>query len=1190
MKYSALSKNLKGFRAALFVLSLLWWMPNLLADLSVTGVKINKPSGTGVEWSSRVSRPTVEITIKSDDSKVGLNGISVVFRGPQDQSVYFYGDSSDLLPASDTAVVSRSYASAKYLLKPSWLDGDDSFESMTGNWTLEYVYFSWGEWDSEEYPFQEKEMGIDTLEESGVPKESLSIRMNNWISEQPRHVAVQATKSFSLAVAPSSLAPAGASIKWYKNGALIAGGTQRTYTKPAATEAADAGVYYATITSGNNVVRSDAAVVSVRSLNNNTARAALNQQSWAAAKTAIAKDASAKSAESSFIAAMAEICDALGGSATQAALKKAGFTGNLKFPNIIPTLPAAIPAGTSTALLNDLLSKTVVPGLLKAEAALASITNQSFATTIGFGDVNLWTQDALSDAMVFDYGDVQAVRVMVNGLVFLLKTWETLDTNLQADVVETMYRGGKLSVQSILDLSKTLLQNSATAAAAKTAAFSALSTAAAQYQAFSTFAFGGKRIADDGSHFVEAAVRFDGLSRQDNVFYVEWARLIKESLTSGVRAFPLEIAADGSVVRKDINFKALQTRGVALRPLIPSFVKNKVTGKSISDVTLGGTLPWVTGADGKTIIDGLAEQEDQLTALLGTREDQSPPLLIFTDVPVNGKEVLLNPEDQSLRLSGTVSDESEVSRVVMERTFGGVTETLEATLEELQTVYDPVTGKQTRTWRWTFDLDFEGSGDCLINLYGMDRYKQKSTPKSLQFTVSRSVNVWVDVPLVGGKVGGTLVISPAIPEDGRVKSGTKLKITATANPGYLFRLLEVVVDGSPESDISRPSVELVVSAETYISAQFIKDPFPALAGNWSGLLGNGRISLTLQKSGAFSLKVVLGRNAFSASGKIDASGFVRIPIPVSMAAYNLGYDSASVDVYINSNGMIFAGGELLRKQQALSAFPGLASRYSAVTSAERYEGGSEYGYLTLSIGKAGTVLLAGRQPYTGSVIGVGDTAKSSGPQAFTYSFSGVLTDDGNGRETPLPKISVFAIGAPTSFALEGSLGFGNRIGDTGEWDRSYDRLRADYLGIYPIGVDSTDDSWSDRARAVGVQIMQSHSFTGISSSLMAPFSEYGQALQVIAKYWDERNQNWEERELGALSFSGGRIVFTKTVSSAQMSVTNSTGAFSGSVSLNLTGVNKVYRFTGALVQSWGDSGIGGVGVCADGTQIIVRRQ
>lgn len=1222
MKYSVLSKNLKGFRAALFVLSLLWWMPNVLADLSVTGMKINKPSGTGVEWSSRVSRPTVEITLKSDDSKVGLDWISATFRGPGDQSLSFYGDPADLLPASDTAVVSRNYASAKYLLKPSWIEGDDSFASMTGDWTLEQVEFGWGEWDSAESPYQDKSMDMGTLVANGVPAASLSFRMNNWISEQPRHVAVQATKGFSLAVATSSFVPAGASIKWYKNGVVIAGETQRTYTKAAATEAADAGVYYATITKGNSVVRSDSAVVSVRSVNDSAARAALNQQSWAAAKTAIAKDASAKSAESSFIAAMAEICDALGGSATQAAMKTAGLTGGLKFPNIIPTLPTAIPAGTSTALLNDLLSKTVVPGLLKAETALASITAESFVTTIGFGDINLWMQDPLAEAMVFDYGDVQAVRVMVNGLIFLLKTWETLDTNLRADVVETMYRGGKLSVQSILDLSKTLLQNSATAATAKPAAFSALSTAAAQYQAFSAFAFGGKRIADDGSHFVEAAVRFDGLSRQDNVFYVEWARLIKESLASGVRAFPLEIAEDGSVVRKDINFKALQTRGVALRPLIPSFVKNKVTGKSISDVTLGGTLPWVTKADGNTIIAGIAEKEDQLTSLLGTRDDQSAPLLIFTDVPVNGKEVLLNPEDQFLRLSGTVSDESEVSRVVMERTFGGVTETLEATLEELPSVYDPLTGKQTRTWRWTFDLDFAGSGDCSLNLYGFDRYKQKSVPKSLQFTVSRSVNVWVDVPLVGGKVGGTLVISPTIPADGRVKSGTKLKITATANPGYLFRLLEVVVDGSPESDISKASVDLVVSAETYISAQFIKDPFPALEGNWSGLLrdyseegydnygvsARGRITLTLQKTGAFSLKLVSGRNAFSASGKIDASGLVRIPVPESMVPYDGSLDDARpqerryLNVFVDSRGTLswswdsqaslvgqsepdFNVAYSLQKQQALSSFPGLASRYSAVTSS----GGEEaYGYMMLSIGKAGTVLLTGRQV-------IGEVQNVIGAQAFTYSFSGVLTRSLAETSEPGPEIAVFAIGAPTSYALRGTMRFMN---DGDSESPSYNSLESmEGLRISQITTGPLDPKALRRSEEGGygelesyeLNVSQCHSFAGISSSLLAPFSEDGQALQVIAKYWNEGNQNWEERELGALSFSGGRIVFAKTVSSAQMSVTSSTGAFSGSVSLNLTGVNKVYRFTGALVQSL-DSGLGGVGVCADGTQIIVRRQ
>lgn len=1209
MKHSALFKNLKGFRTVLIVLSLLWWMPSLHAKLSVTGLKINKLSGTGVESTSRVSRPTLEVTVKSDDSTVGLSSISVTFTGPRGQYLSFYGDTGDLLPASDTAVSPRNYASSsgvKYLLRSSWLDGDDSFESMTGDWMLESMYLGWGQWDSEQNPYDYKKLSRETVLASLLPPATdSSFRMNNWISEQPRHVAVVARKGFTLSVETSSFVPQGAAIKWYKNGAALAGGTQRTFSKASAAEAADAGVYYATITSGTYVVRSDAAVVSVRSTNNSSARSLLNQQSWAAAKAAIAKDASAKSAESYFIAAMAEIGDALGGSATLAALKKAGLTGDLKFPNVIPTLPSAVPSGITTSLLNDLLSKTVVPGLLKADAALASITSASFVTTIGSGDVNLWMKDALEDSMVFDYGDVQAVRTILNGLVFLLKTWETLDTNLRADVIETMYRGGKLSVQSILDLSNTLLQNSGTAAAAKTAAFSALSTAATQYQVFSTFAFGGKRIADDGSHFAEAAVRFDGLSRNDNVFYWEWARLIKESLSGAVsdggREFPIKIAEGGSVVRKPINFKALQVRGMALRPLIPAFEKNRVTGTSISDVTLGGTLPWVTDEAGDSIIATLAEKEEQLTALLGTRDDQSPPeLMTSIDFPEAGKELLLNSGDQSIRLSGTVSDESEVTRVVLERTFGGVTETLEANLEEMEPVYDPDTGKPTRTWAWTFDLDFADSGDCSLKLYAFDQYEQKSISIARQFPVSFSVNVWVDVPLVGGNVGGTLVINPAIPEDGRVKSGTKLKITAAAKPGYLFRHLEVVVDGSPESDITRPSVELVVSAETYISAQFIKDPFPALQGNWSGLLGDtGRISLTLQKSGAFSVKLVSGRNAFSASGKLDASGLVRIPVPDSMAPYDplqgKRMPITFLDVFIDAYGTLSAcwesydGLARLRKQQALSAFPGLASRYSAVTVA----GNDAYlnGYLTLSIGKAGTVLMTGRQAF-------GAPDAGAGTKAFTYSFSGVLTaaEDGSGSvDTPLavpnvPEIAVFAIGAPTSFALRGVVRIPNEGIPT---DPSYGRLESmEGLRISQITTGALDPKapgMNNQLEDYALEISESHTFAGISASFMAPFSEDVQSLQVVAKYWNEGTRDWDQMELGALSFSGSRVAFTKTDSSAQMSVTSSTGAFSGSFFRNLTGGNKVYRFAGALLQSWHGERVG-VGVCADGTQIIVQIQ
>jgi len=231
---------------------------------------------------------------------------------------------------------------------------------------------------------------------------------------------------------------------------------------------------------------------------------------------------------------------------------------------------------------------------------------------------------------------------------------------------------------------------------------------------------------------------------------------------------------------------------------------------------------------------------------------------------------------------------------------------------------------------------------------------------------------------------------------------------------------------------------------------------------------------------------------------------------------------------------------------------------------------------------------------------IGDSQNDYGNQAFTYSFSGVLTAVDRYMDAPndgfiTPEIAVFAIGSPTSYALRGTMRFMNDGGsDSPSYNslESMEGLRISQITTGPLdpkALRRSEDGGYGELESYDLNVGESHAFSGISSSLSAPFSEDGQALQVIAKYWNEQDQNWAERQLGTLSFSGGRIVFAKTVSSSQMAVTSSTGAFSGSVSLNLTGVSKVYRFTGALVQSV-DSALGGVGVCTDGTQIIVRRQ
>jgi hypothetical protein len=1202
------------------------------ANLTLAGFKIHLPSGDSAEIGSRRPLPSLEVTINSDDAATGPEWISAYFSGPGGE-IYFFGRSEDFQPSTAaTAVSSRNYRSAKYLLNRSWDYIYNESEILTGEWRLNTLDIGWGSWEDGTEGFQS--YTEDDLRGKGWP---VAFQMTGWISEHPVHTVVTPAGRLNLSVTLSGEASGSTTFQWYKNGTAIPGATQRTYQKSSVTEANDAGVYYVVLTNGTRKVQSDAAIVSVRTANNVTARTALNEQRWAAAKTAIGKDASAKSPDSTFVAAMAEICDALGGAATQAVLAKAGMTGSLAFPNLLPALPALFPANTSTTLVNDWMSKTLAPALLKAEAALATLTNPAFVTTVGAGDIGAWNYAAwMLDTTVFDFADVQALRILLNGAIGACKVWESLDTTLRVDLVQSMYNEGKLSVESVLKLSTKLLQNSAVTKA-KTDAFAAIQKAVSLYPTFGTFAFGTatatpKRIADDGSHFVEAQVRFDGISRQDHVFFQEWARLIGESIASGLKPFPVELNDQNQVVYRNINLKALQTRGFAVRAMIPSFSKNGVTGTAIGDYTFGGTLPWVTRTESDHAIDWLAMNEPKITAFLGTREDQSPPLLILTDVPVNGKEVLLSSDDTQVVLSGTVQDESEVTTVLMDRTFGGVTETLSGNLEELETVYDPGTGKSIRTWRWSFVLDFPVSGECSLALYGVDEYKQKSVPTPLKFTVSRSVHVLVDIPLVYGQQGGTVTVTPPIPANGLVKTGTKLKITASPKPGFLFRLLEVVVQGTPEDDISRPSVELAITADTVISAQFIADPFPALAGNWNGFLAVGggfglldwnnqlgRVSLTMTKTGNFSLKLVSGRNAFSATGKMDASGVARVTVPENFAPYDGARDILSdrSDSYGGRRG--FAGrrqisfsvdqwgglsyawddatasnwpnektgwGSSLQKQTSLESFPGLGTQYNLTETS---------GFCRITISKSGMATVVGRK----ALAAIDGNIPPNSAGSVGFSCNGPLVTARSEAGDIRPLIQIYAVAAPTEYAIATSFSFEKS-------DDGFLRARADgysrggYAGIEPgifqIATGGLDPAL--KARLLKVQngtdyglpytqvsglYLTGGRFEGISALRPTPFEAEGQAFRVSARFTSIES-GVLEWDLGWLRLKGNTLSFEKSLDTASLSAVASTGAFSGNFTVFEAGGKKVRSFTGALATESDDSGIG---ICTDGTRIRI---
>ncbi len=103
------------------------------------------------------------------------------------------------------------------------------------------------------------------------------------------------------------------------------------------------------------------------------------------------------------------------------------------------------------------------------------------------------------------------------------------------------------------------------------------------------------------------------------------------------------------------------------------------------------------------------------------------------------------------------------------------------------------------------------------------------------------------------------------------------------------RLLEVSVLGTPEDDITRSSAALTVSGDTVITPQFISNPFPALAGNWSGLLEDkwvsGLVTVSVTSAGQFSLRALSGRNSFSRAGTFDGSGRAQIAVPANFWPY-----------------------------------------------------------------------------------------------------------------------------------------------------------------------------------------------------------------------------------------------------------------------------------------------------------------
>jgi hypothetical protein len=1194
----------------------------------LVNLKIAPPAGDTVEISSNnesLRSVALEVTIEADQA--GVDYFELRFESPDGKVAVYegYGDS----PARRDPLVPQDKTRQTYVLGGGQLSkwrfeySDSDFVrtlDTPGKWTLSEVSLYARNETSTEYRKGELPAGLPS-----------GFEVTRWFTTQPAASSVLVGALLSLTPGLDGLAVSAPTYQWYRNGVAVAGANGRVFSKTAAP--ADSGLYYLEVRSGGTKVRSDAVAVSVRNGNVVAARTAINNQNAAEAKkrAAAALALNPTGGEELFVSALSELFGVLSDSRTGAAISSFGASAQLRFPFPDFGWAGAFPAAANSATFNTWLLSVFLPAVEKAEASLEKINDQRFVTTVGASDFGGWgTSSSAFDTLLVDYGDIQALRVGCNAISTISRLWTSMDTSVRPEAIRTLLSQGKLSIEALLKDYPKLLAAASGGAANQSRALDSLGKMAAAYLKFSNFIYNPAGTSGAATRYIDGDLNLINVQRQfaedgvvsalEDPILRDYAQNIIESIAQGQRDFIANVTDElGVGERYPVNLKALKARPAGLRSavaaqnVVPKFTRN-LAGGVVSNSSLSGFLP---SLDAGLLVGKISEAEPQITKALGTREDQSVPVLILTDVPLSGNKVLLAPDSGPVRLSGTVQDESQIGRVVLERTVGLLRDSFEADLEELQPVV--VAGKLIRTWRWSLELPFDESGLCAFSIYATDQFNQKSLPKTGSFAVVKAVRVVVNSP---GAMEGTLTVTPPIPASGLVETGTSLRVAAVAQPGYLFRLLEVVVDGVPVDDISRASTDVVVTAETVITPQFIANPFPALAGQWTGALagqmtgassssiGAGFVNLTVTKTGAFTLKVVQGRNSFSATGVMDASGSVQIKVPSNFYPYGISpvrngeeycslllnkgirfsfganYSSRDIDGLDSSRD----GDEFIALLKAADAqtVAGLQSRrFNAAFSDSPSDG-----YAGFDMRASGIVLS------TGMVNLPGDSTSEVGylQKTVRYSFSTplVLGDGRDGAPVDnVPMVKFYAVASPSSICVSGYafIDGGGMSGEvrtatvsTGIWDPER----------FPSGpLADGRDPYNSEFMINGVAYIAPK-----IGQLAPPFSGDQSAFTVNASVRSDGLPYGSTNTMGDLTLSGGRPVFryravagpngeAPFVKSATLGFITSTGAFSGSLVTQINGATKTRAYTGVVVRAAGDESGGtiAVGMSSDGLLI-----
>ena len=502
--------------------------------------------------------------------------------------------------------------------------------------------------------------------------------------------------------------------------------------------------------------------------------------------------------------------------------------------------------------------QTLLPEIINAEKNLEQITDTTFTTPLSMDETNM-------PSVTIDYGDFQVLRALLYGAEATINLDDSYNTVVRFSDIASWMKMNALTVQNLLKVYPKLLtfENQSSVGTALTAFDNSVTAYV------------------NGSAFIRS--RADNTNR---LFVIDPNKAAEEA------TYRLDLQKVQASLATTVNFDtrtkiylgALQRMTQPPRWYLPEFNANHAilgtsgtSGTSGGISTTSGTFPDPTFDGGLLTVSaqrsGLfcAEAGDKLDKLFHYKNESFKSTVSITSPKANVKVAAPNPPTYTVTVTGHAKKNAALARVEV----------------SLNSDDDSAFAVADGTTDWSFQfinnqpaLNPANVQPGINRIYarGVDTSGNRTPEQSRSFTyvVKEALPVSINPPN-----GGT-VTAAFVPNSQR-QLGKTYVIKAKPVKGNIFQSWSAPSLTAYYSDQARYSFPMTHGLS--LQANFIPNPFPAVAGQYAGQLLDsgsnavGSADFTITETGVFTGKLVFGGKTYHLKGTLDAYGGAVIDIP-----------------------------------------------------------------------------------------------------------------------------------------------------------------------------------------------------------------------------------------------------------------------------------------------------------------------